>query len=311
VPHRNKSLCCFTTLTYQSFRLFFVDLLSSFVTSARFTSHEFQEYVLPIVGAETLAASSDPATRAIEVAHALAFRSGLGSSIFAPTHGSLTAEDVKSFAASAFSKHNIAVLGAGIEQSTLSKLVEKSFGASSASTQSTTSPSTYFGGESRIESHTGLQTVFIGFGAAGAPTPEYATLSAHLSPQASIKWSRGLSPIADKIPAGTSVQTVHLPYSDATLFGLLVQGTTAAGVKEAGKIAVKALKDSTANGGVKSEDLKKAVAKAKFTAASAVDSREGLVSTLGPRVSDLIFIYASKRRSICHDLGLWRRSNLP
>jgi ubiquinol-cytochrome c reductase core subunit 2 len=241
--------------------------------------------VLPVVEAETLAASSDPATRAFETAHALAFRSGLGSSIFAPAHGSLTAEDVKSFADSAFSKHNIAVLGTGIEQSTLSGLVEKSLRPFSASAESTTSPSKYFGGESRIESHTGLQTVFIGFGSAGAPTPEYATLSAHLSPQPSVKWCQGLSPVSDKLPVGTSVRTVHLPYSDATLFGLLVQGTTAEGVKEAGKVAVKALKDSTATGGIKTDDLKKAIAKAKFTASSAVDSREGFVSILGPRVS--------------------------
>jgi ubiquinol-cytochrome c reductase core subunit 2 len=243
--------------------------------------------VLPVIEAETLAASSDPATRALEIAHALAFRSGLGSSIFAPAHGSITAEDVKSFAESAFSKHNIAVLGTGIQQSTLSSLVEKSLGASSSSTESTTSPSKYFGGESRIESHTGLQTVFIGFGAAGAPTPEYATLAAHLSPQPSVKWCQGLSPISDKLPVGTSVHTVHFPYSDATLVGLLIQGTTAEGVKEAGKAAVKALKDSTATGGIKADELKKAIAKAKFTAASAVDSREGLVSTLGPRVSKL------------------------
>jgi len=261
---------------------FFVDVLSSFITSAKFTRHEYEEYVTPLIEGDVIAANSDPATRAIEVAHALAFRSGLGSSLFAPSHNSLTAEDIKSFAKSAFTKDNIAVLGTGIDQSVLAQLVEKSLGSAPATATSPSSPTSYFGGETRIEAHGGSQTVFIGFGATGAPSVELAILSAHLSPQASVKWSQGLSPIATSLPQGTSVQAVYLPYSDATLVGLLVQGTTAAGVKEAGKVAVNALKAASA--GVSSEEFKKAVAKARFSAASSLDSRDGLVSILGSKV---------------------------
>jgi len=264
---------------------FFVDLLTSFITSAKFTRHEFEEYVLPTIESEIQAASTAPATHAIELAHALAFRSGLGSSLFASSHNSITAGDVKSFAASAFTKGNVAVLGTGIEQSTLAHLVEKSLGSAPASTTAPTTPaSSYFGGETRLEAHGVPQTVFIGFGATGAPAAELAAFSAHLSPQPSIKWSQGLSPIAVSIPEGTTVQSVYLPYSDATLFGLLVQGTTAAGVTEARKAAVKALKSAAATGGVKGEELKKAVAKAKFAAASAIDGRDGFVSVLGSKV---------------------------
>jgi ubiquinol-cytochrome c reductase core subunit 2 len=266
---------------------FFVDLLSSFITSAKFTRHEFEEYVLPVVEAESQTAYTDPATRAIELAHTLAFRSGLGSSIFASSHSSISVEDVKSFAASSFRKGNMVVLGTGIDQTTLSDLVEKNLGASSspASKPASSPPSSYFGGESRIEAHGGPQTIFIGFGTAAPVTSELAVLAAHLSPQSSVKWSQGLSPIATGIPPGTSVKTVLLPYSDAVLFGLLVQGQTAEGVKEAGKVVAKALKDSTSSGGIKAEELKKAVAKAKFTAASAVENgKDGLVSVLGAKV---------------------------
>lgn len=133
-----------------------------------------------------------------------------------------------------------------------------------------------------MQAHGGLQTVFIGFGAAGAPAPELAALSAYLSPTPSVKWSQGTSPITAASPKGTTVEVVYLPYSDASLFGFLVQGPTGAAVKEAGVAAVAALK--TATNGLKAEDLKKAVAKAKFAAASAVDSREGLVSVLGSKV---------------------------
>lgn len=265
-------------------RPFFVDLLTSFITSAKFTRHEFEEYVQPVIESESTAASTDPGTRAVELAHALAFRSGLGSSLFANPHSPVTTEDIKSFAASAFSKGNIAVLGTGIDQGTLSKLVEKALGAATSGSAPSSSASAYFGGETRLESHGGPQTVFIGYGSAGPSDPALAALAAHLSPEPSLKWSKGLSPFAE-LPVGTSVQAVYLPYSDATLFGLLVQGTTTEGVKEAGKIAVQALK---AAGGAKAEDLKKAIAKAKFAAASSIDGRDGIVNVLGPKVSPIL-----------------------
>jgi len=261
---------------------YFVDVLASFITSAKFTRHEFTEYVLPVVEAESTAASADPATKALELAHTLAFRSGLGSSLFASPHPSFTSEDIRSFAASAFSSSNIAVLGTGIEQTTLANLVAKSLGkiGSSTSTSTTAPTASYFGGETRVESHEGPQTVFIGFGAPGAPSADLAAFSAHISPQPAVKWSQGISPIAAAAPVGTSVQSVYLPYSDATLLGILIQGSSAAGVREAGKAAVQALKAGVKN----AADVKKAVAKARFAAASSLESRDGLFSLLGSKV---------------------------
>ncbi|KAF9529874.1 Metalloenzyme, LuxS/M16 peptidase-like protein [Crepidotus variabilis] len=259
---------------------FFVDVLTSFITSAKFTRHEFEEYVTPISEGETEAAAHDPATRALELAHSIAFRNGLGRSLFAPAHSHLSATDVQSYAASAFTKSNIAVLGTGIDQATLSSLVEKAF-ANIATTSSTSPASKYHGGETRVEGHGGPQTIFIGFGTTGAPTAEIATLAAHLSTTPAVKWSKGVSPLAS-IPEGTSVQSIYLPYSDATLFGLLVQSTSSAGAKEAAKSAVDALK--AASKSIKPEALKSAIAKAKFAAANAAESREGLVNTLGSKV---------------------------
>jgi len=260
---------------------FFVDVLSSFITSAKFTRHEFDEYVAPLVAAETEAATSDPATQVIDIAHALAFRSGLGSSLFAPAHNSITAADVKSFASSSFTKGNIAVVGTGIDQSTLSKLVETAFASAEASSAVSAPASQYFGGETRLAGHGGPQTMFVGFGLTGASSADLAALTAHLSPSPSVKWSKGLSPLSS-MPEGTSVQTVYLPYSDATLFGLLVQGSTPASVKEAGKVAVSALK--AAAQGIKEEELKSAISKAKFAAANATDSRDGVVAALGSKI---------------------------
>ena len=260
----------------------FSSTFSSFLTSAKFTRHEFEEYVRPTVEGDSAAAIADPAIRAIETAHSIAFRSGLGSSLFAPSHNSVTAEDIKSFAKTAFTKGNIAVFGTGIDQSVLTQLVEQSLTKAGVAAETSSTSTSYFGGETRIDAHDGPQTVFIGFGTTGAPSAEVAALAAHLSPQASVKWSKGISPIAAGISEGTSVQGVYLPYSDASLIGLLVQGPTAASVKEAGKVAVQALKTTAST--VSAEDLKKAVAKAKFAAASAVDTRDGAVRALGSKI---------------------------
>ncbi|EKM52276.1 uncharacterized protein PHACADRAFT_260537 [Phanerochaete carnosa HHB-10118-sp] len=260
---------------------YFVDVLSSFVTEAKFTRHELQESIAPVCAAEAAAAVSNPATRAIELAHVLAFRSGLGAPLLSAEHDPVDVDAIKEYASTVFSKGNIAVVGTGISQETLTRLLDKSLGKLSASSAPSSSASKYFGGETRVEGHGGPETVFIGFGTTGAPATELAVLTAHLSPKPSVKWSKGLSPIAAALPEGASVQAVLLPYSDAALFGLLVQGATAEEVKTAGQAAVKALKDAA---NVKDEELKRAVAKAKFFAASATDAKSGQVAAFGSKL---------------------------
>ena len=266
---------------------FFVDVLSSFLTSAKFIRYELSETVGPVCEAEMTAALHDPAM------HALAFHNGLGNSIIATSGHHVSADDIKVFAQSVFAAGNVAVLGTGIDAGTLEKLLEQSLGKVASAGTPASKPSSYFGGETRIDAHHGPQTVFVGFGTAGAPAPELAVLASHLDPTPSVKWSQGTSPIAPSIPAGTSVRSVLLPYSDASLFGLLVQGQTTADVKSAAKAAVDALKTA---GSLKGEELQKAVAKAKFAAASAYDVRDGLISTFGPKVS-LPTIHDLPRRS--------------
>ncbi|EJD04834.1 uncharacterized protein FOMMEDRAFT_132694 [Fomitiporia mediterranea MF3/22] len=259
----------------------FVDVLSSVLSSSKFSPWELSESVLPTVEAETHAASQDSATVALELAHAVAFHSGLGSSVFAPSHPSVSLEDIKTFAGHVFAKNNLAILGTGVDQETLSKLVERSLNVSSSGSPVSSASSQYFGGETRQTLHGAPQTVFVGFGTAGAASPELAVLAARLSTTPSVKWSKSLSPLASVIPTGTTVQPVLLPYSDATLFGLLAQGESASAVKDAVAASVKVLKDS---GSVKPEELKAAIAKAKFTAASAIESRDGFFSTFGPKL---------------------------
>ncbi|KAF6750443.1 ubiquinol-cytochrome C reductase complex core protein 2 [Ephemerocybe angulata] len=259
----------------------FVDILTSFITSAKFTRHEFNEYVAPLISNDTAAAAANPAIQAIELAHAIAFRQGLASSLYAPAHPSIGLKDIQDYAAKVFTKENIAVVGTGIEQSKLTELVNKAFANAASSSGPTSSSTRYFGGENRIEG-TGPQTAFIGFGTTGAPSAEVATLAAYLNPSPSVKWSKGTSPIAAALPEGASVQSVYLPYSDASLVGLLVQAPTAAALKEAGSVAVSALKKAAS--GISQEELASAVARARFAAASAADARAGVVEAIGAKI---------------------------
>ncbi|KAF7308631.1 Peptidase-M16 domain-containing protein [Mycena chlorophos] len=254
---------------------FFVDVLSSVISSTKYTRHEYEELVLPAMESEIAALLADPGAHAVELAHALAFRSGLGASLFAGPHTPITAHDVQEYAATAFAKGNVAILGTGISESALSSLAA----AVSSAAAPASSTSAYFGGETRVETHGGPQTVFIGFGTAGAPSSELAALAAYLDPNPSVKWARSESPLLQG--GNTTAKVVYLPYSDAALVGVLVQGSTTEAVRAASKSAVAALKGSTS---LKAEDLKTAVAKAKFRLANAADSREGLVDILGSKV---------------------------
>jgi hypothetical protein len=106
-----------------------------------------------------------------------------------------------------------------------------------------------------------------------------------------------------------------MPYSDATLFGLLVQGSSTEGVKEAAKVATKALKEST---GLKGDALKMAAAKAKFAAASSLDGRDGIFSSLSSQVcpiqiwavcqvSENVVIFRSLQTRNLRSKQHWRR----
>lgn len=248
-------------------------MLTSVLTTPKFLPHEYTEYVLPVVRDEATAAAQSPNTLAVEAAHALAFRTGLGASLFAGPHTPVSLESVKSFAKEAFTSGNVAVVGTGIDSTRLAELVDKALADAALPTSSpvTAAPSKYFGGSTRIDSHEGPQTVFIGFGTT-TPSPVLSVLSAHIAPKQSLKWPSA-RPLA-------TVTSVHLPYSDALLTGVLVQGADAKSVTEAAKTIVKKLKKP-----LSADELKVAVASAKFSAAVAVEGREGLVEAIGGKVS--------------------------
>ena len=273
-------------------RAYFVDVLASFLASPKFTRHELGEYVLPAVHSESSAAIQSAPTHVLELAHELAFRNGLGYSLYADsqTTGEITAEDVRDLHAQAVGNpSSIAVLGTGISTESLAKLFESAFSSYKAPT--TPVPATpaasatkYHGGAARVASAHGPQAIFVGFGStASASVPALHALAAHLNPASALKWASCAAPLASAIPAGVRAHSVLLPYSDATLIGVMLEGTDGAALKEGAKAVVGAFKDA-AGGKVGKEELARAVARAKFQLASGLEGRDGYVGVLGPKV---------------------------
>ncbi|KAJ4482197.1 hypothetical protein J3R30DRAFT_3732306 [Lentinula aciculospora] len=120
---------------------YFLDVLTSFIISARFNPHEYNEYVAPVVESEIEEFKLNPGFQAIETAHAVPQRLG-------------------SFAQSTSIRDNVAVLSTGIDQAT----IERSLNKMSTTSQLSSSTSSYFGGETRLQAHSGTRTVFVGFG---------------------------------------------------------------------------------------------------------------------------------------------------
>jgi len=199
----------------------------------------------------------------------------------------LTEESIKTFAASAYAKPNIAVVANGASQAELSKWVGEFFTEVPSSSSATLSsePTKYYGGEERISHDSGnvLVLAFPGsssFTAGSSYKPEISVLAALLGGKSSIKWSPGfslLSKAAASTP-GASTETTHFAYSDAGLLTIRFSGSPQA-IRSASIEAVKALK-RISEGSISKEDFTKAVALAKYRALEEGQNIEaGLVST--------------------------------
>jgi len=261
---------------------YFASVLAS-VLETKFTPHELEEQVLPSILSESSSALQNPTIAALEAAHVLAFRSGLAAPLYltAGAHG-ISSGDAKDYAQKVFGS-DMAVIGTGISQEALEKLVSKHFPTLSSSGSTTSDiKTTYHGGESRLPSppHSNGSAIFIGFAVPSAitGTPELSVLQGLLTPEPSVKWGTSTSPIASANTVQT--QVLLLPYTDASLFGLVLTGEGEA-LKQSATRAVTSLKALSSNGGVKKEELTKAIAKAKYGLGSAIDTREGFVSAVG------------------------------
>ena len=236
-------------------------------------AHELHEAVEPVIHLKQAKYAGNTLAVAVDSAHAVAFHSGLGQSLYptTSTSGYLSEHSAAAFAESAYVRDNIAVVADGASRQTVSKWVDRFFKGVPTTSHSklplNITDSKYYGGEQRTAS-SGGNALVIGFSSAalGSVSPEISVLVALLGGTSSIKWSPGFSLLAKAAAAapGSHVAAVNLAYGDAGLLTIQITGG-AQSVRKAAEESVKALK-SVVEGAVAKEDLTKAIAKAKFDA---------------------------------------------
>jgi ubiquinol-cytochrome c reductase core subunit 2 len=217
---------------------------------------------------------ASPELMALSSAHSLAFHRGLGTPLYpsssTPLSKYLSAETIEEFSTSAFSKPNFAIVANGADSAELGKWVGEFFkDVQNTGSALESSQSKYYGGEERI-AHASGNAVVLGFPGSSSYTggfykPEMAVIASLLGGQTSIKWSPGFSLLAKAGAAfpGANVTTKSGIYSDAGLLYVLITGP-AKDVAGAASEAVKTIK-AIAGGEISGEDIKKAIANAKFS----------------------------------------------
>lgn len=201
-------------------------------------------------------------------------------------------EYIASYADAAYAKSNIALVADGASTDNLAKWVGQFFNDVPSTPRSgqtlKTEATKYFGGEQRTNSTAG-NSIVIAFPGSGydSAKPENAVLAALLGGQSTVKWAPGFSMLA-KATAGTSgltVNTTNQIYSDAGLLAVQLSGP-AASVRKGAEEAVKVLK-SIADGKASQEDIKKAVANAKFNLLSQNELRTPSVTFAGTGIVNI------------------------
>ncbi|MBW0491025.1 hypothetical protein O181_030740 [Austropuccinia psidii MF-1] len=259
---------------------YFIQVLADVLTSSKFSRHEFNEEALPGTLAESNQAQSDSMILAIDCAHQLAFRKGLGNSLFADPSLPVSHDSAVEFARSSFANLNQhSIVATGIDPEKLLGLVNEFFAPSSSSISTTSvssSKSSYHGGDIRLTSHA-ADTFLLAFkGAQNSNQPEFTVLQ-HLlgSNPVLVKWSHGPSPLSS-LP----VKTFHFPYSDNGLFGFVVKAEGSHAHQVASK-ALAELKKVADGNAIDKEAVDRAASKAQFLVASSLESNILKTESLG------------------------------
>ena len=264
------------------------------IAELNIAAHELSEQVTPLIKLAQKALLASPYDLAVNSAHGVAFHHGLGTPLHptssTPMSKYLNAESLSNFASVAYSKPNFAVIANGVEQGEFSKWVNEFFPSVSGAAPSNvpqldTAPTKYYGGEERIAHGTANAMVIAfpgssSFTAGSSFKPEMSVLASLLGGQSNIKWSPGFSLLAKAAAEHqhAHVSTTHAAYSDAGLLYTTITGN-AEHIRAASKSVVDTLK-KVAAGEVASEDIKKAVATAKFRALeSGQQTQAGIEST--------------------------------
>ncbi|KAJ2713718.1 ubiquinol-cytochrome c reductase core subunit 1 [Coemansia spiralis] len=272
------------TYTVQCFRdavPYFVDVLAQVATATKFAEHEFRD-VARLVALEAHSARADPATLALGGVHQAAFRSGLGNSLYAPAASPVaTGDAVRHYAQTMLVGARVAVVGTGVDADVLAKLVGESklaeLPAAAPVAPGADAKAVFMGGAQQVyESASGVSHYALAFGC----EPQSAhTLSSLLGVQRRVKWSSGVSALAQLAAAeGIRAEAFSFAYSDAGLVGVLVSAPTTQIKAAVEKVAATIQKD-VANAAP--DAVQRAAAAAAVDAADAMATQRGQLRALG------------------------------
>ncbi|KAI9205080.1 Metalloenzyme, LuxS/M16 peptidase-like protein [Polychytrium aggregatum] len=236
-----------------------VPLLLSHVFNKQFHPYEFYR-IGPKTAAESSVTLADPVASSFEAVHRVAFRNGLGNSLFASEASvkALNRAKLHEFANNYFTADNITIVGNGVAHQDLVELVDKALESVQVNAKKAETTATkYFGGEHRIEAGPqSTATYVVAFPSVARGSNDYAAalvLSSLLGGSQRIKWGASSALLGEASTANTSSSAFNASYSDAGLLGFVVQGQTA-DVKSVAQRSIDALK-KIANGSVSEADV--------------------------------------------------------
>lgn len=257
-------------------------------------AHELHEEVEPNMNLSRKALLGKPIEFAMSSAHEVAFHRGLGNPLHPTSSTPMTKylheSRLQQYSRIAYAKSNFAVVANGADHQELSNWIGKFFTELEPSPpkdfpSTGTTPTKYYGGEERV-AHDSGNAMIIAFPGSGSITggshkPEVQVLAALLGGQSNIKWTPGFSLLSRATEAYPQVHiaTTHHTYSDAGLLSISISGN-ADHLRNASREVVKTLK-SVAAGKINSEDIKKAIATAKFKALESGQSMDTGIELTG------------------------------
>lgn len=264
---------------------YYVELLGDVVSKTKFTDYELPERIAQLVFFDAMAASKNSLTVALDVCHGVAFRRGLGNSLYADPATMPHIDAIRSYAQSSYTRPNMTVVASGVQHAELAQFVGEYFADVPSGTAAKPNKTKYFGGESRAKSPAASAFV-IGF--EGKPSPIVASrevdmfvLNSLLDGATHMKWNVGTNPLAlaaAEAAPGVKALAQEFAYSDGGLFTINITGPPSA-IRRAAENSVKKLKEIAS--GVKSEDMKSAIAKAKFSILSIPENRTLFTELIG------------------------------
>ncbi|KAI9591204.1 Metalloenzyme, LuxS/M16 peptidase-like protein [Syncephalis fuscata] len=265
---------------------YFAEVLSDAVTKPKFAHYELAE-VRSQVQAETNAALANPTIVVLDALHRVAYRTGLGNSLYAPTSASVSADAIRHFQLANLS--GLTVVGHGVEHAALVEALESIFAGFNLAPQPTSIASKYHGGDLHLDSAaaiaSGNAVCALAFPVESITDRVTARALRHLlGGEKRLKWANGQSPLARVAHQhGGEVRGLNLEYSDAALFGLVTYAP-ADNIRSAVHEVVAELR-KVADGQVEAEAIARALATARFETADTVDSMDARLTKLGQEVT--------------------------